>query len=441
MSGTLFGSELFGRNTKNSSAQGKGRPRVSRPNRRQVQFIPTDLEGLLSEEHQARIVWEFVEGLDLSPLYEEIEAVEGGPGRSAIDPAILMALWLYATVDGIGSARKVDRLCLEHNAYRWICGGVSVNHHILADFRVENSDFVDHQLTASVAALMAEGLVDLKRVSQDGIRIRASAGAASFRQGRTLEQCLSEAQKRVETLRLEVDKDPGSATRGERSARERAAQDRKSRVEAALRQLPDVEKAKKKGEKDKARVSTTDADARVMKMGDGGYRPAYNGQFSVDTKSQVIVGVDMSNVGSDKGMLAPMIEQIENRYGHVPEEYLVDGGFVKLTDIEKATASGATIFAPVPKPRGGKRDPHSPLSTDSAAVAEWRQRMGTDEAKMIYRDRAASVECANAAARNRGLQQFVVRGVGKVKAAFLWFALAHVMMRAHALRSAALQST
>jgi transposase len=145
-----------------------------------------DLESLLAPDHQARTVWAFVEGLDLTPLYEKILSVKGHAGRSAIDPAILMALWLYATLDGVGSARGLERLCESHDAYRWICGGVSVNYHTLSDFRVGTGEYLDQQLTVCVASLMAEGLVELKRVAQDGIRVRASAGASSFRRNPTL---------------------------------------------------------------------------------------------------------------------------------------------------------------------------------------------------------------------------------------------------------------
>src|SRR6266540_1920479 len=162
---------------------GSAPPRVLRPNRQQLELRPADLEGLLPAEHRARVVWQFVEGLDLGPLYAQVQAVEGHAGRPAIDPAILMALWLYATLEGVGSARAVARLCEEHDAYRWICGGVAVNYHTLADFRVDPGEVLDELLSTSVAALMAEGLVDLQRVAHDGVKVRASAGAGSFRHG------------------------------------------------------------------------------------------------------------------------------------------------------------------------------------------------------------------------------------------------------------------
>jgi transposase len=391
------------------------------------------LESLLPLDHPARAVWEFVESLDLSPLYSKVQSVEGAAGRPAIDPRIYLALWLYATLEGVGSARALERLTQQHDAYRWILGGVSVNHHSLSDFRVQHGEYLDEVLTHSVAVLMDQGLVKLNRVSQDGVRVRANAGAASFRRQPSLERCLEEAKEQVRRLRQELTDDPESTSRRQAAARQRAVEDRRRRVEAALAQIPEVAAKKPAAEQDKARVSTTDAEARVMKMGDGGFRPAYNGQFAVDTETQIVVGVELSNSGSDQGQLVPMIEQLEKRYGLVPSESLVDGGFAGLKDIQKASELGTVVYAPVAKPKNEKRDPHVPLATDPPSVAQWRQRMGTPEAKEIYKQRAATVECVNAQARNRGLQRLLVRGQQKARAVLLWFAIAHNLMRSLSL--------
>lgn len=420
--------------------EGKTEPRLQRPNRAQVELRPVDLEGLLPPDHRARVIWEFVEGLDLGPLYAEIKAVEGQAGRPPIDPAILMALWLYATVEGIGSARAVARLCEEHDAYRWLCGGVSVNYHTLADFRVEQVEVLDRLLTTSVATLIAERLVTLTRVAQDGVRVRASAGAASFRRGRRLKACLAEAEAQVAALRQELQDDPGATTRRQAAARERAAAERRQRVAKALGQLPAIAAKKKAAEREEARASTTDPEARVMKMADGGFRPAFNGQFATDTATQIIVGVDVTNIGNDRGRLAPMAEQVQARYGQAPREMLVDGSFATHEDLIAVARPefGCTVYAPVPAPRNGApRDPYQGRPGDPAVIAEWRQRMGTAAARAIYKERAATSECVNAIARHRGLRQFLVRGLAKVKAVLLWFALAHNVMRAAALRPAA----
>jgi transposase len=421
------------------SAPSQGRPRLRTAHRDQIVFRAAPRDDLIPDDHPARLVWDYVEGLDLSPLYDRIQAVERGPGRAPIDPKILMALWLYATIDGVGSARQLDELCRTHAAYQWIVGDVSINYHTPSDFRCDHVALLDDLLTQGLAALMAEGLVDLNRVAQDGMRVRASAGAASFRRRPTLEEALAEAQGQVEALRQEVEDDPAATDRRRQAAQQRAARERAERVQAALARLPELEEKKKAGEKDKARCSTTDADATVMKMADGGFRPAYNFQFATDTASQVIAGVGVETTGSDMGQLEPMVDQVAERSGKVPPEWLVDGGFAQHDQIEAVSAPevGCTVDAPVPQPKDPKVDRYASQPSDSAAVAAWRQRMGTDHAKEIYKERAATAECVNALARGRGLIRVLVRGVAKVKALALWYALAHNLLCAARLRAAA----
>ncbi len=390
------------------------------------------------------MVWDVVEGLELSPLYQTIKAVEGHAGRSAIDPAILMARWLYATIEAVGSARALARRCEEHDAYRWIGGGVSVNYHTLADFRVDHAEVLDGLLTTSVAALMAEGLVALTRVAQDGVKVRASAGGASFRRGERLAQCLAEATAQVGALREQLEADPGAGSRREAAARRRAVEERQRRVAEALAQVPGLEARRRKaGVKGPARLSTTDPDARVMKLADGGFRPAFNAHLMTTTQGQVIVGVELTNAGTDQGQLPPMVEQVQRRYGGGPTEVLADGGYVDLDDLRAVAGAepGGKGYAPPP----GADDPtraHRPLwRVDDALVGEWRQRMATAEAKAVYRERAATSECVNALARNRGLRQLGVRGLSKARAVLLWFALAHNLMRAAGLRGAGATAT
>jgi transposase len=416
-----------------------GPKRLRHAVRNQIEFRECSLDELLSEEHEARVVWAYVCGLDLSELRSRIQAVEGGPGQAPADPRLLLTLWLYATLRGVGSARELNRLCTDHIAYRWICGGVSMNYHTLSDFRTQHVELLDRLLTESVASLMAEGLVTLDRVAQDGMRVRASAGAASFRRQPTLEEALAQAEGQLRQLKQELDADPAASKSRSQAARQRSAEERAQRIRAALEQLPQIAQAKQPKDRDKARVSTTDPDSRVMKMADGGFRPAYNVQLATATDSQVITGVEVVNTGSDLGQMAPMIEQHQERYEEKPQAALVDGGFAKIDDIDKAEQGGTTVYAPVRPPRGSARDAHTPRATDTPAVAQWRQRMATDEAKTIYRQRAATAECVNALARNRGLQRFLVRGLRKVKAVGLLYALVHNLMRAVALRAAATQ--
>lgn len=426
-----------------------GKPRVKRANRGQMEWRAVDLESTLPAEHPARLIWDFVVQLDLSPWYAQIRAVEGGAGRDAIDPAILVALWLYATLEGVGSARGLERLCQEHDAYRWICGGVSVNYHTLADFRVGHADWLDELLTKSVAALLADGLVSMQRVAQDGKHVRASAGSSSFRRQATLQQHLQEAQEQVAALRQELESNPQATSKREHAARQRATRERQERVEKALQRLNEIEEPKQPQHKQskpstskrkrEPRASITDAEARVMKMADGGYRPAYDVQFSTDTETQVIVGVAVNNQGNDKGQLGHMQEQLEVRYGFRPKEALVDGGYVQYTDFEQVSQQGTVIYAPPSQYRSNQPDPFQPQPKDTPCIAAWRQRMATEVAKQIYKQRAATAECVNAIASNRGMTAFVVRGLAKVKAVALWFALLHTLLRGQALRLVAAQ--
>ena len=411
-------------------------------NRRQIEWRDVCWDELLVHDHPVRAVWQFVEGLDLSPLIATYKAVAGVPGANPIDVRILMTLWLYATLRGIGSARELARRCGDQGeiAFQWICGGVTVNYHTLSTFRTTHVEFLDNLLTNGVAVLLHENLVDLERMAQDGMRVRASAGSSSFRRRETLEKCLEEAKAQIESLRAELENDPTSCSRRQEAAKERAARERKERIEAALKHLPEIEAKKKAGEKQKARASKTDAEARVMKMANGGFRPAYNVQFATDTKTQVITGVDVTNNGGDRGEMGKMINQLKQRYRRVPKEYLADGGFSSKDDIEQVSpdpnepgSTGTTVYAPPRKCSDGG-DPHARRSNESKVIGDWRERMGTEAAKEIYKERASTAECVNAAARNRGLQQFKVRGLKKVKAIVLWFALAHNLVRAMALR-------
>ena len=411
-----------------------GLARLRYANRQQVEMRMCALDALIPEEHPVRLVWAYVEKLDLGDLLAKIRAIEGAAGASATDPRILLTLWLYATLRGIGSARELDRRCDPETGelpFQWICGGVTLNYHTLADFRVEHVEVLDHLLTNSIAVLLEQGLVSMERVAQDGMKVRASAGAASFRRRPRLEQFRDEAKAQVKALKKELKTDPAAGRRRQEAARRRAALDREKRLRRALDQLPQIEVSKK----DKARVSTTDPEARIMKMGDGGYRPAFNVQLATDTQTQIITGVEVTNSGGDQGKLGPMVEQLEQRYQEKPKEMLVDGGFAKKEDIEEVEQAGTTVYAPVQASKDPQRDPHTPRPDDTPNVAQWRQRMATPEAKQIYKERASTAECVNAHARNRGLYQFRVRGLAKVKAVVLLYVLAHNLLRTALLRA------
>jgi transposase len=406
--------------------------RLRRANRDQVTPIPAYLDALLPEDHLARLLWQAVEQVDLSAFTADLMVQEGGPGRAAADPAVLVALWLYATSQGVTSARALDRLCVEHIASIWLCGGVTMNYHSLSDFRTQHAAALDDLMTQVLGRLHHAGLIEFDQVAQDGIRVRASAGAASFHRQATLEQSLAEAEALLAHLQSgpPASAEPAAPTARQRAARERAARERVARLQAALAGIPAAQAAKKPAERGQARVSETDPAARVMKMADGGFRPAYNIQLAADTARQVIVGVDVTTSGSDMAEAPGMVEQVEQRLGTVPADWSMDGGFASQQAIEQVEAAGVRVLAPVAKPKVVERDPHQPLPTDSPVLAAWRVRMGLEDSKLLYRLRAATIECVNAKARTlHGLTQLRVRGLVKVRCVALWVALAHNLKR------------
>lgn len=392
---------------------------------------------MLPADHRARVVWRYVDSLDLSPLYAKIRAVEGRAGRDTVDPRILLALWIFATIEGVSSARQLDRLCERDLAYIWICGDVGVNYHMLSDFRTGHADFLDQLLTDTVATLLHQGLVTLDVVAQDGMRVRAGAGSSSFRRNKTLRQCHQQAREQVRKLREESENDAKQGTSDARreAARMRAATEREQRVEKALEELTQLQEQKekrKKGSGQEARASTTDPEARNMKMGDGGFRPAYNVQFATDGKARVIVAVDVTNSGSDRGQMPSMHEDVCERYEKTPESYLVDCGFATKDDITTVEKRQSKVHAPIhaeDRMRKSGTDPHARQPGDSDEVLVFRQRMSTDEAKELYKQRPSIAEFPNAECRNRGLHQFRVRGLKKVRAVSLWYAITFNFMR------------
>lgn len=478
-----------------SLAAQPGAPRLLHAVRDQVELRAWELDASLAPDHPARSVWAFVQSLDLAPLYAPIKCVQGRAGAPAIDPAILMALWLWATIDGVGSARELERLCERDDAYRWVCGGVGVNHHTLADFRTAHAAWLDEQLTRSIASLMERRLVTLQVVAQDGMRVRAAAKASSMRRKERVKQLHALAREQVRTLQAELDADAGASSRRKQAARERAARERAERLEQALRTFDDIERSARDSAEDKAReraaraartarrkankarakarakreeakaeeakveqakpeqatseqatgkqakrqdkkpprVSTTDPEARVMKMADGGFRAAFNVQLAVDEATQLIAGLEVVNAGSDMNEMQPMHAQLVQRYGHMPEHWLADGGYPKYAALEALGNQGTQPVVPPARSRKADFDPLAPKRSDTPLLARWRALMASAEGQALYRRRAASVECANAQLRRRGLYAFNVRGKLKARAVVLWHALAHNLMRMRSL--------
>jgi transposase len=428
------------------SAKPDSAVRLRRPERRQVAMLIHCPDDLVGANHPVRIVMSVVEKLDLERFHEPIKARAGQAGRDATDPQLLVALWLYACIRGIGSARELARRCEDSAAFRWLCGGVSVNHRLLSDFRTDHSEALDALFTQVIASLVDKDIVHVSRVSQDGVRVRVGAGASSFGRQQRLEQLLEESRRHVEQLRDQVDLPEYAAlSTRQRAARKRAADEKQRRLEQAIAQLPELKRKQaeaarraghgKRGEQIRnrqPRVSTTDAQARVMKMPNGGFSPAVNVQLATDTASRAILAVEVSNEGSDNaGLSEPMRHQVEQRTGGKVKQQLIDGGYMRSEDILQAHMHGVELFVP-PKParHADKQGCElEPKRGDTEAVLAWKRRMASEEGKQIYKQRAATSETVNGDLRSyRGLSQFTVRGLNKIRCVALWCALAYNLM-------------
>jgi transposase len=438
----MAGDELFGELPKQvvprAEAGSSAAPRLREPRRDQIELRAVDIESLIGAEHPIRVIWAYVAGLDVSELEDRIKARGDRPGHPAISPRLLLALWLYATSEGIGSARALERLCRSHDAYRWLCGGVSVNYHTLADFRVSCADLLDRLLAEHLAALAKARLIDLDTLSQDGVRIRAGAGAASFRREATLDRHLTIAQSVVDELKREVDARSDASNQRIAAAKERAARERSERVKAAQKALDEIKRQRQEREQKRGngkkpkqpRASTTDAQARVMKMADGGFRPGYNVQVVSAAGEQIVVAVEVRNSGSDRGLLRPMLERLR-ALGHRPARHLADGAFCSAKDIEWAHREGIDIYCPPTQSKHGT-DPYRPRRGDQAGVLAWRARMASDAGKAEYKPRSIC-ECIHARWRNWNLRQFTVRGIEKVRAVVLLYALTNNILQGNRL--------
>ena len=419
--------------SKSTRAQ-RGQARTNRPQRDQVEMQFLSLDQWLDKDHRVRILWQYVQSLDLSELYQEIKAVDGKVGRNAIDPQILFALWLFATLEGISSARRLEELTKRDIPYMWICGGVSVNYHKLADFRVANGDLLEQLLVDSIGVLLHQNLISLETVVQDGMRVRANAGAASFRREQSLEEALQEAAEHVQQVKQRHQDDPSGENRRQQAAQERAARQRHERLKRAKEELEKVksDRVKKRRSTEDVRSSRTDPEARRSKMANGGFSPALNVQFATDGGSRMIVAVDVLSQGSDMGQMAPMHDKVKTTYQKTPANYLVDGAYPTIADVTSLEAQGTEVYGPLygeKKQLEAGQDPYARKARDTDSMAAFRARMGTEQAKCLYRQRPSIAEFPNADCRNRGLHQFRVRGLVKAKAQTMWHVLTFNFLR------------
>lgn len=322
----------------------KRKARLRHVNRQQMLMRVVDVELLIPEEHPARAIWELVGQLDLSRFHEGIKSVEGRAGREAFDPRVLTSMWIYGYSQGENSARRMARLCVYDPVYQWLTGMDEINHHTLSNFRVQHGEELREMFVQVLGVLSSEGLISLKRVTQDGTRIKAKASGKSFQKGNKLREHLEWAREQVEELEQMGEEELEA---GRSRAQERAARERVERLEKALTELEKIKEGKKKAkEKAEARASESDPEARIMKHADGSYSPSYNVQLGVDTAEKIIVGVGISQSAADQGELLGGVERMEENLGSAPGTVLADGAYTTLENVMEMEERGVELVGP-----------------------------------------------------------------------------------------------
>jgi transposase len=471
------------------------RPRVRAVNRSQLTWQMLDVERLIELEHPARAIWELSGRLKLDGFYAPIEAVEGSAGRTPWDPRLLVSLWIYAYSRGISSAREIARRCSYEPAFQWLCGLEEINHHTLSDFRVSHDESLRELFVQVLGVLSSEGLVSLERVMHDGTRIKANAGADSFRREERLKEHLEAARKQVEAMGDPREEEP----KRKRAAQERALRERQQRLEQALEEVQKVRQGKRAQDKEQARASQSDPQARIMKQSDGGYAPSYNVQLSTEASHRIVVGAEVSQSGSDFVHLVGAVAQVEQNLGQKPAQVVVDGGFTSRENIVALAEQGVDMIGSLPAPNlssaGQQRQrgvsekffldkfsydaeqniyrcPTGAILTPkgrefcpgvvlhkyvaeaevcaacpfrseccpgnqhhgrsvvravhSPEVRQFAEKMQTEAAKAIYRQRGGVAEFPNAWIKDKlALKQFRLRGLVKVRLEVLWAALTY----------------
>lgn len=482
--------------SKEDTGERAPKPRFQQIDREQLSWRMVDVERLISDDHPARAIWEFVGKLDLSSYTVQIRAVEGMAGRPSLNPQLLISLWIYAYSQGVGSARAIERLCEFDPAYQWLTGTAVVNAHSLSDFRVENEEALKGLFVQILALLSADGLITLERVMQDGTKIKASAASNSFRGKERIEQAMKAALEQVEAVNQMPEEESSLRTV---KARERAQRERADRLGSALNEFEKLQAEGSVKDKKKTRVSMTDPEARVMKQPDGGFAPSYNVQLNTDAAHGAIVAVDVTQAGNDYEQLTPGIDRVEQNLGKTPDQAVTDGGYVSRDNIVEMKLRGVEFIGPQCdeegkgkssyEGRGVSPEYHSSLFVYDAAtnsfrcpqgktlhyegkdesnsqvshryraemadcqacpakgqccpgnqvtgrsvhrreelpeVAEFRQKMQTEEARKIYRQRSQVAETPNLWIKAKfGLRQFSVRRLKKVGMEALWACLTY----------------
>jgi transposase len=408
--------------------------------RKQYKMDYSCLEDLIDEDHRVRSIWNYVELLNLNQILENVQTYQGSVGRPAIDPKILLTLWLYATVEGFGSAYQLEKQCNENIAYKWICGGVTVGRKTLSEFRVNYSTVLESILVNGITALIKANIVYLEEVSHDGLKVRASASEKSLKKHKSINDIKTIVEDHINRLRHEIEENPLEAVETRKKMKLQRLVEKRKRLEEACKEVEKYSeqkdqtrvKARKKkltgDEKEEIKVSITDTKARIMKMPQGGYKLAYNCGFVMDTKSGMIVGANATNNASDAGQIKHMFDYLNDKYTRAPNRYLADSGFRKNSDVQALYESGCEVYMPVP-------EREKQISVDQpVGVTLWKERMNLADSKKIYSRRASTIEWFNAGARLRGLHRFSVRGLKKIQGICILHALAHNLERMRSLK-------
>lgn len=403
--------------------------KINRPKRDQIEFKIGSLDDALESDHQARTVWNFIELLDFSRLYERYHSLNNGLGRGFVDPKILTALWIYAICDGVISARKIAKYCDENKAYIWICGGISVGHHLLSKFRSNFSDLFDEFVVQSISHLYDKGLITIKEVAQDGTKLLASA--RTMHRKKTLVSKAIGIRKYIKQLEEELQN--GDFEKKEKKKKERELAENLRKKERLIQAAKELQKHKETLNKNRAknrnrrlsnkdasnlRASPTDPECRKMKMADKSYKPAYNVQIATDVETELVLKTHICQNSHDGGELAPMYSRLRGAYGVGINSYLADSAFRNKDDFVAMFESGCSVYCPTQKKKTQalrKRVLSGDCGKDTEADIDWVLRMEEEEANELYNRRIRVSETINAFFKNHGIHQLFVRGVKKVK--------------------------
>jgi transposase len=316
--------------------------------RSQLQLMALDVDSLIAPDHKARAIWDLSGTVGLTLFYTNIRSQAGQPGRQHNDPRLLISLWLYGYSEGISSARELSREMEHEPGLRWLAGLEVVNHTTLSDFRKDHREGLDAVFTQLLAVMEGAGLVSLEQVMQDGTKIQAQASGNSFRREKTIRERLQQAREVVREL---GNPDDEEKTSRRQAARRRAAEQQLERLEAATRELQQIQQSKHSDEeKAEARVSITEPEARIMKHGnDGGIAPSYNLQITTDAGQKVIVNQALTTSSSDGSVnLTEVMVQVEGNLDRKPDQLVADGGYTNKKNIIDLANAGVDFIGSLP---------------------------------------------------------------------------------------------